>query len=72
MESSLCDYPLVVDYILEINLTKRKKDFRMVLFTFNVPTCCILSKLMSERQKAGVIFCSVSNNEKDPLFSQRL
>ena len=24
-ESFLCDYPMVVDYILEINLTKRKK-----------------------------------------------
>ena len=29
--------PMVVDYILEINLTKRKKYLRMVLFTFNGP-----------------------------------
>ena len=31
-ESLLCDYPMIVDYILEINLTKH---VRMVLFTFN-------------------------------------
>ena len=36
-ESLLCDYPMVVDYILEINLTKCKKDLRMVLFTFDGP-----------------------------------
>ena len=36
-ESLLCDYPMVVDYILEINLSKRKKDLRMVLFTFDEP-----------------------------------
>ena len=34
-ESLLCGHPIVDDYILEINLTKRKKDLRMVLFTFN-------------------------------------
>ena len=36
---------MVVDYILEINLTKRKKDLRIVLFTFDEP---IQSKLMSD------------------------
>ena len=36
-ESLLCDYPTINDYILEINLTKRKKDLRMILFTFNGP-----------------------------------
>ena len=33
-ESLFCDYPMVVDYKLEIDLTKR----RMVLFTLNGPS----------------------------------
>ena len=37
-ESLLCDYPMVVDYILEIDLTKRTTYLRMVLFNFNGPT----------------------------------
>ena len=33
-EFLLCDYAILVDYILEINLSKRKKDLRMI---FNGP-----------------------------------
>ena len=33
-EVLLCDYAMT-DYILEIHLTKRKKDLKMVLFTFD-------------------------------------
>ena len=34
-ESLLCDYLMVVEYILEIDLTKRTAYLIMVLFTFN-------------------------------------
>ena len=35
-KSLLCDYPMVVDYIMEITRIV-KKDLRMVLFTFDGP-----------------------------------
>ena len=34
-ESLLCDYHMLVDYTLEINLTKHKTDLGMVFLTFD-------------------------------------
>ena len=55
-ESLLCDYPMVTDYILVINLTKRKKIYSLLMVLSNQNWC--------QRD----IFRGVSNNEKHPIF----
>ena len=60
-ESLLCDYPTVVDYILEINLTKRKKIFKNDFIHFS---WSYLIKIDVGLTKSKDIFCGVSNKEK--------
>ena len=63
-ESLLCDYPVAVDYIQEINFMTRR-IFKNDLFTFNGP---IESKLMSEGHKTQVLSSAFSQIMKnDPL-----